>query len=64
MDLPTQPIILNLNLDHGFHDSSDCISSMVMKWKQKKRKKNNLEINSYDVLNTELKNKEIIQLLE
>ena len=37
---------------------------MVMKWKQKKRKKNNLEINSYDVLNTELKNKEIIQLLE
>ena len=29
-----------------------------------KRKKNNLEINSYDVLNTELKNKEIIQLLE
>ena len=37
---------------------------MVMKWKQKERKKNNLEINSYDVLNTELKNKEIIQLLE
>lgn len=30
----------------------------------KKNKKNNLEINSYDVLNTELKNKEIIQLLE